>query len=331
MSALLRADWLRLRRRRDLWVIGIGVLVFATIGYLAAYQRDATDPAWPTPAQIHDEVMSFTDFTGSGMTQAEIDEQISQMVIDQTAMYRQQAVEWEQQQAIELQRYDVAQSPFTLLGDALIPMLALLLITALVVGDEFRFNTIRTSLLAAADRRRFLQARLLSLTAITVALFGVILALGLVLAIGLRVVGAEIRSAPAVALVPALGWIGAQIVTALTLMLLATALTLMLRSGALTLLLILLFGLIEVFVLALPIFLPGEFLAGVPQAFLSNSVRTLSARLGYDSHAIALAQAAIPTAAVELPLLVVLGIVLGWAALFALIADRRLRTMDIVE
>jgi hypothetical protein len=329
MTALLRADWLRFRRRRDFWIIAIGVLVVATIGFLNTYHGEVTDPSWPDAAAIRAEVLGFTDF--EGMTQAEMDVQIDQMVADQLAQYDQQRVDFEAQQAIALQKYDVTESPFTVLGSGIGPTLALVLVASLAVGDEFRFGTVRTSLLAAGSRRRFLGARLVSLFAMTVGVFGALVLLGTILALGLRVVGAEVTSPTTpIDAGAGLAWFGAQILTTMVVIMLGTALTMLLRSGALPLLLILFGGLIELFIANLSIFAPNEFLSGVPQGFLGTSIRTLTARLGLDTHAVALEGEA-PFAAIELPLVTVAAIVIAWGLLFVLVADRRFRTMDVVE
>jgi hypothetical protein len=333
MKALLRADWLRLRRRRDLWVIGIAVMILSGVMFLAAYRSDATDPVWPTAAQIREEVLSFTDFEGSGMTQPEIDAQIALMVADQTAQYDGQQVEWEQRQAFALQKYDLSQAPFTMLGNALALIIALVVVSTLVVGDEFRFGTIRTSLLAAGARRRFLGARLISIFAMTVGLFAAVIALGLLVAIVLRLVGAEVSPTRIpVDLVAGVGWLGAELLTTMVLISFALALTVLLRSGALPLLLVFVAGLIELFIAALPIFAPPAFLSGVPQAFLVRNIQTLTASLGADTHAIALSETGqLPYQVVILPIAAVAAIVAAWGLLFLAIADRRLRTMDIVE
>jgi hypothetical protein len=166
----------------------------------------------------------------------------------------------------------------------------------------------------------------------TVGLYAALAILGLILAIGLRVVGAEVSaSTTPVDLGAGLAWFGSQTLATMVVLTLGTALTLLLRSGALPLILIILGGLIELFLSALPIFAPNEFLAGVPQAFLTTSIRTLTVRLGLDTHAIALSGAETPWSPIELPLLVVTGIVVAWGVLFVVVADRRLQTMDIVE
>lgn len=113
---------------------------------------------------------------------------------------------------------------------------------------------------------------------------------------------------------------------------LGTALTVLFRSGVFPLLLIIIAALVELFVSHLPVFASNEFLSGVPQAFLPNNIRTLTAALGLDTHALALSEAGeLPYAALEIPLLGVAAIVAAWGALFLWIADRRLRTMDVVE
>jgi hypothetical protein len=332
MMALLHADWLRFRRRRDFWIIGIAVLVIGGVGYLSSYRSEVTDPQYPDAAAIRQEVVSFSDFTGSGMTQPEIDAQIDQMVAEQVAQYDQARIDWDAQQAFLLQKFDIAQSPFTLLGSGVAPLLALVLTASLAVGDEFRFGTVRTSLLAAGSRRRFLGARLVSLFVMTVGLLAALVLLGTILGLGLRAVGAEV-SATTTPIDPAAGlaWFGSQVLTTMIVISLGLALTVLLRSGALPLLLILLGGLIELFIANLPIFAPNEFLSGVPLGFLGTSIRTLTTRLGVDTHAVALAGAEVPFAAIELPLITIAAIIAAWGLLFLLLADRRFRTMDVVE
>jgi hypothetical protein len=132
---------------------------------------------------------------------------------------------------------------------------------------------------------------------------------------------------------------------------LGLVLTVLLRSGALPLLLIIIAALVELFVAALPIFAATEcpfaaptsvgdpssaatcwsVLAGVPQAFLARSIQTLTARLGTDTHALAFAGVQAPTGPIDLPVFAIAGIIAAWGVLFLILADRRFRTMDVVE
>jgi hypothetical protein len=331
MTALLRADWLRFRRRRDLWFIGIAVLLIGGLSFIAGYHADVTDPLWPDAAAIRAEVLGFSDF--GGMTQAEIEAQVDLMVADQTAMYDQQRLDFEAHQAVALQKYALPQSLLTVVGSGTVPLIALVFVASLVVGDEFRFGTLRTSLLAAGNRRRFLFTRLVSLFAMTVGVFAILLALGVVLSLALILFGAEVPAATTPLNVGAsVGLIGAEILSVTVLVALATALTLLLRSGALPLLLVILGFLLESFIAALPFFALGQTFAGVPQFFLSTSIRTLLGRLGSDAGAVALAEnGQLPNATIDLGLPVVAAIIAAWGLLFLFLADRRIRTMDVVE
>ena len=329
MSRLIRADWLRFRGRRDFWIIAIGVLVITGLSFLAGYRSDAQDPEWQNEAQIRQEARDFLFFEGSP---EEIEAQIEQYVRDVQTSNRQGIAEWEAQQRINLQKYDVPQAPFTLLGSGLAPLLALILLASLAVGDEFRYGTIRTSFLAAGHRRRFLAARLVSLAALVVGLHLALVLLAFVMAIALRIVGAEVTTTVTpISLVASVAWFAGLVLVAIVLVSLATLLALVLRSGALPLLILLIGGLIELFLVNLPIFALGQFLAAVPQALLTTSMRFLGARLGYDTNAVALAGTEVPQTVLDLPLLVVAGIIAAWGGLFVLAADRRIRRMDIVE
>lgn len=330
MSALLRADWLRLRRRTDLWIILIAVAVLSTVTFLAAYRSDAADPEYPTAAQIRQEAVDFGFFEG---TPEEIEIQIELMVQEQTASYEVQRAEWEAAQRFTLQKYAFPQSLFTVVGSGLAPLLALILVASLALGDEFRYGTIRTSFLAAGDRRRFLAARLISLLAMTIGVFVALFVLAAILGIGLGLAGADLGARTAsLDAVSSVAWFGGLILTTAVLIVLGVVLTVLLRSGALPLLILLFVGLGELFVARLPIFAPNELLSGVPQAFLGQSIRTLTTTLGLATHAIGLSETdEMPYQAIAIPMTGVAAIIVAWGILFVVLADRRLRTMDVVE
>jgi hypothetical protein len=330
---LLRADWIRLHRRLDVWAILAGILVIGAIGFLNGYKGDSTDPPLLSEAEVRQQVTEFVDF--GGMTQAEIDAQIEGMVRDGLAQQESERLVHEEQQQRDLQKYDLAQSPLTMIGFGFVPLIALFVVTTLIVGDEFRFGTIRASLLAASDRRRFLAARLVTIGALLVGVFTVLAILGVVLALALRVAGAELPPVPA-DWVPldgaaALGTVAAIVLSGAALLASGVLLTLVTRSGALPLLLVPAWLFTESFIANLPIFLVGQPLAGVPQLFLTVSVRSLVSQLAAASHAWAYGSVFPPEAAIDLPLWTVALIVVAWLGLFVTLADRRLRRMDIVE
>jgi ABC-type transport system involved in multi-copper enzyme maturation permease subunit len=329
MTALLRADWFRLRRRRDLWIIAIAVLVVGGIGFLAGYRNDVVDPVLLNEAELRQEIIANSEF--GGMTQAEIDALIDQWVAERLQSDADMARQWEASQAITLQKYDLGQSIFTVIGDGVAPLLALILISTLAVGDEFRHGTVRTSLLAASHRRRFLAARLISLGVATVALFAALALLATLLSLILRLIRAEVSPTTVpIDLAAAAAWLAGLILITLVLVALGVALTVLLRSGALPLLLILVASLVDLFVANLEIFRFPAFLSGVPQAFPGTAIRGLTTRLGIDTHAVALAADDSPPP-FELPLAVVAAIVVAWGLIFLVVADRRFRTMDVVE
>jgi ABC-type transport system involved in multi-copper enzyme maturation permease subunit len=330
MRALLLADWLRFRRRRDFWIIAIAVGVVGGISFISSYRSEAQDPPPFNEAEYRQQTIDSGFLVGLPPEEAVAD--LEALIADARASAAQADIEREAQQAIGLQKYDVLESPFTLIGSGIAPILALILIASLALGDEFRFGTVRTSLLAAGSRRRFLAARLISLLVLTASVFVALVLLGLILGVALRLVGAEVPAA-VTPIDPGAGgaWLAAQVLATFVLILLGTALTVLLRSGAMPLLLIILAGFTELFVSALPIFAPGQFLSGVPQAFLANSIRALTVRLGLDTHAIALAGADNGFAAIDLPVVAVAAVVIVWGLLFLLAADRRFRSMDIVE
>lgn len=330
MRALLRADWLRIRRRRDLWLISIAVCVVAAVSFLNGYKTDVSDPFVDDPAALR-AVMAI-GFSSSGMTQADIDAQLDLMVSSQIDQEKAQVADANERQKTTLQQYAFPQSLFTILGSGVVPLLALVLIGGILVGDEFRFGTIRTSLLAASNRRRFLAARMLSLLAMIAAVHVTVAVTGAVLGIVLGLVGAEL--APTTVPIDGLSsvvWLVGQILVTFVVVALGTVLTLALRSGALPLLLVLLGAFVELFVVNLPTFAEGQLLAGVPQAFLGVNIRTLTYWLGQATHAVALSSGSPPVQAIAVPVIGVAAVVVAWGALFLALADRRLRTMDVVE
>jgi len=330
VRALLRAEWVRFRGRRDFWVIAIAVCLIAGVSFLNGYRGDAEDPTRSNPADLR--AMVASGFSSEGLTQAEIDAQLDLMVNDLLAQEQAQLDQANERQQTTLQAYAFPQSAFTIIGAGLLPLFALILLASFAVGDEFRFGTIRTSLLAAGSRRRLLAARTLTLAAMTLGLLVALLAIGAVLGVVLAVVGAELAPTTVpIDAVSSITWFAGQALATVVVLCLASAITLVLRSGALTLLLILIWSLFELFLANLSIFAAGQPLAAVPLAFLTTNIRILLADLGPATHAVGVSAIAQPDVAVGLPTLAVAAIVGLWGLLFLAVADRRLRTMDIVE
>jgi hypothetical protein len=191
---------------------------------------------------------------------------------------------------------------------------------------------VRSSLIAASPRRRFLAARLITIGAVTIGLFGALAILGVVLSLVLHLVGAELPPATiAIDPLAAIGTVLAELLAAFTIVAFAVALTVIVRSGAIPILLVLIVLAADAFLANLPVFLVGELFAGVPQFSLTTSIRTLVTTLAPSSGALAFAGLEPPPAAIAIPSWGVALIICAWLGLFLVIADRRFRTMDIVE
>ncbi len=332
MRALLRADWLRLRRRIDLWIIVIGVLVIAGASFLNGYAGDVQDPPPFDRAAYTKELVDSGMFVG--LTQAEQDEQLRQLIADAQAGAEAGNAQHETDQAVALQRYGMPQAPLTVLSSSLFALIALALIASLAVGDEFRFGTLRTSLLAAADRRRFLAARMISLLLVTLGMFLALMLVAIVLSAGLAVVGAELPVAAPIDLPAAIGLVLADILAASVVILLTALLSLLMRSGALAFLVALLVLLLDLFLSQLSAFraLGSDTpLAAVPQLSLANSMRTLQAVLGHAAGGLAFADVPVSNGPLDLGPGALALIVAGWGVVFLFVADRRIRRMDVVE
>ena len=329
MSRLLRADWLRLRRRRDFWVILIGIAILTAVTFVGAYRSIQSDP--PPFNQAEFEQMLNESGMFEGLTPAEAEQQRAQMIADERSQQEQFAIEREAQQQLELRRYSLPQSLLTILGSAILPFLALVLIASMAIGDEFRFGTLRTSLLAASDRRRFLAARMIALTVMAAGLIVLILALGLVIPPLLALTGGEMPAAPPLDAAGTLLLVGVDLLVVVALMAFSAMVTLMLRTGTLSVVFLLVYGLIELYISNLPIFAIGNGLAALPQFFFINSIRSIQLRLASDAGSLAVQGEGFPSMAVDLGVPLMIAIVAAWALLFLAIADRRIRRMDVTE
>ncbi|HEX5825790.1 MAG TPA: ABC transporter permease subunit [Candidatus Limnocylindrales bacterium] len=329
MSNLLRADLLRFRRRRDFWVILIGIAILTAVTFLGAYRSESED--FPPFNQAEFEQMLDESGMFEGLTPAEAAQQRAQMIADQRAQEERDAADREAQQQLELRRYAFPQSLLTMLGSAILPFLALVLVASMAVGDEFRFGTLRTSLIAASDRRRFLAARMISLTAIAAGLIAAILLLGAILPLILGLAGVALPATPGLDPLGTILLLGVDLLIVVALMAFATMVSLIMRTGTLSVVLLLVYGLIELYVANLPIFAIGNFLAAVPQFFFVQSIRAIQLRLTTDAGALATGGESFPPMAIDLGVPLMVAIVAAWTLLFLLIADRRIRTMDVTE
>jgi ABC-type transport system involved in multi-copper enzyme maturation permease subunit len=176
-----------------------------------------------------------------GVLPDQVDEALRQMIDSERANYEQQLA----QVRLTQSGFAFPQSLLVVLGSATYAFLALILLTATTIGDEFSWATIRTMLLASSDRRRVLLARLVSLGAAAGFVFAVTLLLGLALPGVLALTGSVLPPAPPVDF----GWLAilvvADLVISVTVISFAAMATLLVRSGGLTLVVALAYVAIE--------------------------------------------------------------------------------------
>ena len=240
MRGLLRADWLRFRKRGALQVMVIAIPVLVAFFYLAGF-RNATSDLPPTFDEQTARQQLIDEGGLNGVPPDQVDQQIQPMIDSERANYEQQLA----QVRITQSGFAFPQSLLVVLGSATYAFLALILLTATTIGDEFSWGTIRTMLLASSDRRRLLMGRLVSLGAVAVFVFAVTLLLGFVLPGVLAVTGSVLPPAPPVDF----GWLAilvlADLVISLTVISFAAMATLIVRSGGLTLVVALAYVAIE--------------------------------------------------------------------------------------
>jgi ABC-type transport system involved in multi-copper enzyme maturation permease subunit len=267
-----------------------------------------------------------------GLPPAEAEAQLQQMVDNERVGYQQMIDQMRRTQST----YAFPQSFILVLGFATFAFLALILITATTLGDEFGWGTLRTSLLASSDRLRFLTARVLSLVGVAAVLFAALLVLGVLLPGVLAVTGSNVPAAPPVD--P--GWLAvlvlADLVISITLIGFATMATVLVRSGSIALIAVLVYVAIEGALLSLltrfDAFQDAGSLQWVLNLFPFRGTLTILDKLAV---AAGRGESGFNPGSTSQPdpgaALLPLAAVAAWGTLFLSIAFLRFRRMDIVE
>jgi ABC-type transport system involved in multi-copper enzyme maturation permease subunit len=307
-------------------VIAIPVLI--AFFYLAGF-RNATSylPTFDEQAlrqQLIDESLL------NGVLPDQVDQQIQPMIDSERANYEQQLA----QVRLTQSGFAFPQSLLVVLGSATYAFLALILLTATTIGDEFSWGTIRTMLLASSDRRRLLMGRLVSLGAVAVFVFAITLLLGFVLPGVLAVTGSVLPPAPPVDF----GWLAilvlADLVISLTVISFAAMATLIVRSGGLTLVVALAYvaieGVANALLLRFPPFQDKGSLQWLLNVLPFRATVTVLDKLAGGAGRVEPYPGAFGSpdpGAAWLPL----AALVVWGAVFMAIAFWRFRRMDIVE
>jgi hypothetical protein len=157
MLSLVRADWFRIRRRWDVWIIVLGIPALALFAYVSGA-------------------------LSSGNMQVQISGDVppefqAQMAAQDAAM-----------RAFNALPYQFPRSIVTVLeGATTWLVIGAAFLTASLIGHEFGWGTIRNVVLFQPDRSRYLAVRLLWIVGLVVAIFLALVALGALLPALVRV------------------------------------------------------------------------------------------------------------------------------------------------
>jgi len=326
----IRAELLRLRKRRSLQIIVFAVPVLVGVlfilGYNSIYDYSAFDEA------------SFRqEMIDSGYVVGLPPEEAERLLDEAVAAQREMFLQQEEGTKLVRAGYVFPYSLVNVLGSGMSVLVALILLTATTIGDEFSWATIRTSLIASTRRRRFLGVRLGAVGVAGLLIFGMLLVLGAVLPLVLNIPAAKLPpSMPAFDGGAFLVLLGGEMVASAAVIAFAALITLLLRNGAITLVSVLVWIAVEAAVLTALIRLPN-FGEGDPppdawllDAFplrglttlVQNAGRAAAGLPGYPGESVSreLGNAPIPIVSFA-----IIGTIL------AFLAFRRFQRMDIVE
>lgn len=337
MRGLVAAEWLRFRKRRSIQIIVLAVpllvAVITVLGYNSIYQYPAFDEAAFRQEMIDAGVLL-------GVPPEEADVLLAEMVANQRQMFDQQ----EEQSRLSRAAFAFPRSVATALGTGAFMLLALVLLTATTIGDEFGWGTIRTSLLASTNRRRFLLVRLGAVVAAGLVMVGLLVVVGTIMPLLLNVPAGKLPATlPAFDVGALLVMLAGELIAGAALIAFAATVTLVLRSGALALVAALVWIAIEASILTLltrfpefagtygneGVYTPGP-LGWVLEAFPLRGLTTLlratgQAASGLPSYPGESVSRDMALVGVPITSFAVLALVL------AVVAFRRFQRMDIVE
>lgn len=328
MNGLVRAEWIRFGKRGSVKVIVLAVPLLAAFLFLAGYGSLGESPPAFDPVAVR------ADLIAQGYGLGLPPDQLEAALDDAVEAARFSIEQPYEQYQLRASTYAFPQSVVTMLGSGTFVLLALVLLVATTLGDDFNWGSIRTTLLASSRRSRLLMLRLGVVATIGIGLVAVLALLGIVLPFLLMATGAQFPTTPALNLgalgVLALGTIEAGF----TVIAFAAMATLLVRSGSLTLVLLLVYVAIEASILTVlsrfQDFQENGGLAWVLDAFPVRGIARLTDVAGTVASGLPrFPGEAVPTN-VDVALVPLVALVV-WAAAFLAVAFRRFSRMDIVE
>lgn len=328
MMGLIRAEWLRLRKRRSLQVILLAVPLLVALPFVLGYNSIYDQPPF-------DEAAYRQELLDGGFGIGLSPEELEPLLQDAIRSQREMIDQINAQTTLIRAGYAFPYSLVTILGNGTLVLLALILLTATTIGDEFGWATIRTTFLASSNRVRFLAVRLGAMALAGLLIFGLLLVLGVVLPLLLSIPPSKLPpQLPAFDAGAFLVLVGGEVLAALAVIAFAALIALLFRNGAVTFVAAVIWVAVEAAILTLlfrfPNFAPGGSEAWVLEAFplrglttlLGTAGRAASGLPGYPGEPVVRDLGLVP---VPLISFAVIAIVLAAAA------SRRIRRMDIVE
>ena len=328
MIGLIRAEWLRLRKRRSLQIIVLGVPLLVGAIFVLGYNSLSDPPTF-------DEAAFRADMLAQGFAVGLPPEEAEQLMDEAVANERQSYEMQAESTAWYRARYVFPYSLVEVLGFGTFVLFALILLTSTTIGDDFNWATIRTALQASSGRWQFLVVRFGALALASLFIFGLLLVVGTVLPLVLNVRGAALPpTLPELSVGAFAVLLFGQLVATLAAVAFAALVTLLIRNGALTLVAALVYLALEAAVLTLLLrfenFQPEGADAWLLDAFPVRGLTTLVQTAGRAASG--LPQFTGEVVSREFGAAIVPVISFGIVALvFAAFAFRRFQRMDIVE
>lgn len=335
MSGLFRAELLRLRKRRSLQVIVLGAPLLIGVLFVLGWSSIYSSPPFDA-AEYRAQLIAEGYVAGLPPEQAE------PLLAEAVEAARQQYALGEAGEAAQRGRHLFPYSLATVMSSGVIVLVALLLLTATTMGDEFGWGTIRGMLLASGHRRKILLVRLSALAVAAAVMIGLTLVVGAVLPFVLNVAAYRLPDPlPAFDYGALLVLIGGVMVASFFMVCFAALATLAFRSGPVALIVLPVWVAVESAILALLVRFPsigGQMMNGGPpgpdawvlELFPLRGLTTLTnlastAAIGFPPYPGAPFTRSL--VGVEVPI-VAFAVV---AILFGALAFRRFNRMDIVE
>ena len=261
MGSLLRADWLRIRRRWDVWIIVLGIPALALLAYVASTH------------------------SGGGFsvqTSGDVPPELKQQFAAETAA----------QLALNALPFQFPRSIVTMVQGAMLWLiLGSAFLSASLLGNEFTWGTIRNVVLIRPDRLRYLATRLVTLGGLLLLTFGVVTLLGALAPAVIRIdpgdpsaladpnalnmLGGPNQAIGPVTIGGALIVAGSMLVVAVAAMALAGLAALKLRSAATAILVAGIYAIVEGIVAALMMSRLPENLLFIPQMAFTVRITSL--------------------------------------------------------